>query len=384
MSQAAARPLNTRGSLADYQDFDDARPLSGQEAQNAWLIFGVLMAAMTSAYFNMLEFTSTFWAKDMYSHGWIVPLLAGYLFWLRSRSVVTLSNREWLIGGGIVAAFGALIWLNIANDGVLSKSVPLFESVFPHLAIWTATALFIYCLRSAPLYETTPLERWIGVGIVAVSLAARVWTAFYDFNLHERLTFIAALLGVCLIVGGLSMLRWAWPPILFLMFMFPLPSVLEGTLLMRLQMIASILSTWTLQLLGVSAARMGNTISIDSLAEPLEVAEACSGLRMLTIFGAFTVAMAMTIDRPWWDKLAIFVLGWVPIALASNVIRIVVTALLFMAFGQREEWLNKIIHDWAGFAMMPIGLGLLWIELAVLSRLTIPTDVEDYGGFATA
>ena len=31
------------------------------------------------------------------------------------------------------------------------------------------------------------------------------------------------------------------------------------------------------------------------------------------------------------------------------------TALLYMAFGQDTPWLNKLIHDWAGFAMMPIG-----------------------------
>jgi exosortase len=181
------------------------------------------------------------------------------------------------------------------------------------------------------------------------------------------------------------MFRWAWLPIGFLAFMFPLPSMLENTLLMKLQTYATIFSTWALQIMGVSAARQGNTINVDTLQEALEVAEACSGLRMLTIFGAFSVAIVMIIDRPWWDKL-ILLLSAIPIALASNVIRIVATALLYMAFGQDTPWLNKIIHDWAGFAMMPIGLGLLWIELAILSRLTIPIDADDFVpyGHATA
>jgi hypothetical protein len=55
-----------------------------------------------------------------------------------------------------------------------------------------------------------------------------------------------------------------------------------------------------------------------------------------------------------------------------------------MAFGQDNETLNKIIHDWAGFAMMPIGLGLLWIELAILSRLTVPAESDEFGGFGAA
>jgi exosortase len=165
--------------------------------------------------------------------------------------------------------------------------------------------------------------------------------------------------------------------------MYPLPSVLERTLLMKLQAYASIMSTYVLQTLGISAARVGNTISIDTLSEPLQVAEACSGLRMLTIFGAMSVALVMIIERPWWDKLVIL-LSAIPIALISNVVRIVSTALLYLAFGQETAWLNKIIHDWAGFLMMPIGLGLLWIELAILSRLTIPLETDEFVPFGAA
>ncbi len=319
MSQATIRPLNPRGSFADVSDFSDDQPLDAGSSKTAWIIFGALIAVLALAYSNMLAFTSTFWAKDMYSHGYIVPLFAAYLFWIRKR----------------------------------------------------------------PLVDAAPIERWVGVGVVAVSLIARVYAAYYDINLYERLSFISALLGVCLIVGGKSMLRWAGPALAFLLFMYPLPYVLEGSLLMWLQTRATILSTWTLQMLGVSAARTGNVISIDTLKEGLTVAEACSGLRMLTIFGAMSVALVMIIERPWWDKL-IILLSAIPIAVISNVIRIVTTALLFLAFGQETAWLNQIIHDWAGLAMMPIGLGLLWIELSILSRLTIPLESDEFASFGAA
>lgn len=319
MSTVAPRNLNPRGNFSDFSEFDDERQLSPEESQVAWLVYGCLTAAIVVAYENMIRFTATFWAKDMYSHGYIIPFFAAYLFWIRKR----------------------------------------------------------------PLRDSAPLDRWIGVGVVAASLGLRIFSAYYDYNNFERLSFIGALLGVCLIAGGRSMFKWAWLPIAFLAFMFPLPSMIENTLLMKLQTYASIFSTWTLQVLGVSAARQGNTINVDTLDEALEVAEACSGLRMLTIFGAMSVALVMIIERPWWDKL-IILLSAIPIALASNVIRIVATALLYMAFGQDTPWLNKIIHDWAGFAMMPIGLGLLWIELAILSRLTIPIDVDDFVPYGRA
>ena len=318
MSTASPSAAKSRG-FADVADFND-KPLSESASKAAWIAFAVLLALLTLAYGNMLAYTSTHWSKGLYSHGWIVPLIAAYLFWIRYQ----------------------------------------------------------------PLTEVPDLERWIGVALVGACLGLRVWAAFYDYNNPDRLSFLGALAGVCLIVGGKKMLFWAGPAMAFLIFMFPLPSVVENTVLMKLQTVATIMSTWTLQLLGVSAARGGNMLMIDTLEEPLQVAEACSGLRMLTIFGAMTVALVMIIERPWWDKLIIF-LSWIPIALVSNMIRIVTTALLLMAFGQETPWLTQIIHDWAGFAMMPIGLGLLWIELTVLSRLTVPLDeAGEYASFGAA
>ncbi len=319
MSQATPRQLKPRGAFADTADFGDEQPLDPSSAQMAWIVFGSLCVLLVLAYLNMLSFTATYWAKDMYSHGYIIPAFSAYLFWIRRK----------------------------------------------------------------PLTDAEPMDRWIGVGLVAASLGARVYAAYTDINALDRLSFIAALLGVCLIVGGRSMLRWAGPAILFLLFMYPLPYFLERGLLMKLQSYASIMSTYVLQTLGVSASRQGNVITVDTLTKPLQVAEACSGLRMLTIFGAMSVALVMIVERPWWDKLVIL-LSAIPIALVSNVIRIVTTALLNLAFGQETAWLDKIIHDWAGFAMMPIGLGLLWIELSILSRLTIPLDNEEFVPYGAA
>jgi exosortase len=300
-------------SFAFSDDFNESRPLNAAEAKTSWIVFGVLLAAIGAAYANMLQYTSTYWIKGLYSHGWIVPLIAAYLFSIRRK----------------------------------------------------------------PLVQPQEMDRWIGVAALVGALAVRVWASYYDYNNPDRLSFLVAILAVCLIVGGRSMLMWAGPALAFLVFMFPLPAIVENTLLMKLQTVASIISTFTLQMLGVGAARAGNVISIDSI-EDLTVAEACSGLRMLTIFGAMSVALVMIIDRPWWDKL-IILLSAIPIAIASNVVRIVSTGLLFLAFGQSSEWLKTLIHDWAGLAMMPIGLGLLWVELSILSRLTIPIDSGDFG-----
>jgi exosortase len=304
-------------SFAFDDSFGEERPLNEAESKVAWIVFGVLTALLVVAYEDMLRYTASYWNKGLYSHGWIVPMIAGYLFWIRRK----------------------------------------------------------------PLVEALNVDRWVGVGAIVAALAIRVWASYYDYNNPNRYSFLVALLAVCLIVGGRNMLMWAGPALAFLAFMFPLPAVIEQTMLMKLQTYASIASTYALQTLGVSAARQGNVISIDTLND-LTVAEACSGLRMLTIFFAMSVALVMIIDRPWWDRLIILPSA-VPIALVSNVVRIVTTGLLFLAFGQDTPWLSQIIHDWAGFAMMPIGLGLLWLELSILSRLTVPADEGDYASFGT-
>src|SRR5690606_22628541 len=101
-----------------------------------------------------------------------------------------------------------------------------------------------------------------------------------------------------------------------------------------------------------------------------------------TIFGAMSVALAMVIDRPWWDRLTILFFA-IPVALATNIIRITVTALLYMAFPESEA-LKQYVHDWAGLAMMPIAMGFLWVELQLLSNITVPIDSDDYATFSTA
>ena len=43
-----------------------------------------------------------------------------------------------------------------------------------------------------------------------------------------------------------------------------------------------------------------------------------------------------------------------------------------------NELIDHLIHDWAGLAMMPIALGLLGLELKILSMLTVPIETDEY------
>lgn len=326
------------------------------------LVLAGLVLSLILAYWDMFALTSAAWNEGLYSHGWIVPVFAVGLLWLRWQPLGSLPSNVRTIGAGLTAiavVIGALGWYFQSNQLSLIACVPGTFGVF--LAI------------GGPFGPVPTSERWIGLGLLAVGLAVRLWAAKYSVLPIDRLTFLPAIFGAFMLVGGLHAIRWAWPALGFLVFMFPLPTVLEVSVLNQLQRFASICSTFVLQTLGVAAMRTGNLIRIPGMEQPLTIADACSGLRMATIFGALAVAMVFLIERPWWDKF-IILLSAIPIALLVNIIRITVTGLLYMALGQDNHFVTKLAHDWAGLVMMPMALGFLWLELQILERLTVPVE----------
>ena len=271
------------------------------------IILGGLVMLLVLAYWDMFALTSAAWNEGLYSHGWLVPVFALALLWMR-----------WQPFGPVPAG-----------------------------------------------------ERWMGLALLAAGLSVRLFAAEYGVHPIDQLSFLPAIFGVFLLVGGMHVLRWAWPALFFLVFMFQLPTKIERPVLGGLQKFASMCSTFVLQTMGIAAFRQGNLISVPG-AE-LNIADACSGLRMATIFGAMAVAMVFLVERPWWDKFVIL-LSAIPIALLVNIIRITVTGLLYMMVGADNHFAQKLGHDWAGYFMMPLALGFLWLELQILERLTVPVD----------
>jgi exosortase len=275
------------------------------------ITLAVLTLLLVLAYLDSFALIMEEWSKPLYSHGYIVPIFALGLLWVRFQ----------------------------------------------------------------PFRPVPAVERWIGLGILVAGLSIRLAGIYFTSTPVDRYSFLICILGIFMLVGGWHTIRWAGPALGFLIFMFPLPSVLEQGVLWRLQTLASVGSTFVLQTLGVAAFREGNLIKVPGA--DLNIADACSGLRMLTIFGALAVAMVFLVERPWWDKF-IILLSAIPIALLVNIIRITVTGLLYMWVGQDNEFAKKLGHDWAGFFMMPLALGFLWIELQILERLTVPVEVAQY------
>jgi exosortase len=153
-----------------------------------------------------------------------------------------------------------------------------------------------------------------------------------------------------------------------LVLMLPLPNALNSLMAGPLQTLAAISSEKVLQAMGLPVLRQGNTLVVVTV--PLEVARACNGLSMLLTFVTLMVATVLTVDRerPMPERIALL-LSAIPIALIANIIRIIATAWAYHLFG--PIFGEKVAHTTAGFAMMPIGLVLVWLELRAFDWLIV-------------
>ena len=175
-------------------------------------------------------------------------------------------------------------------------------------------------------------------------------------------------------------LLWALPSLVYLPLAFQLPYQVEQALSLKLRAIATSGCNFVFQTLGLPSYTEGNVIVIGETR--LGVEEACSGLTMLLAFVALALAIALLYEsRPWIDRLMVF-LAAVPIAVLCNVIRIVVTGLVYHAGWQSLG--DLLIHDLAGWLMMPMALGLMWLMLKLIDWVTEPmarVSTEEALGF---
>ncbi len=265
-------------------------------------------------------------------------------------AAVLLGVLAWSYGTSLAALVAR--WWN-EPDYVYCFLVPLFSGFL----LW----------RRRGMMQFTPVQGIVwGIPLLLLAGAMRWASAYYYFALLDPMSLVPCLAGLALLVGGWKALAWAWPSIVFLVFMVPLPGFAAGLLSHPLQRIGTIASTYLIQMAGIPSFARGNVIVLPQTE--LGVVEACSGLRMMMLFVAVCAGVALVMKGSVLLRLVVL-LSAAPIALVANIARITGTGILYQFVdAEIADW---VFHDVAGFFMMPLAVVILWGEVELLLNLQL-------------
>jgi exosortase len=287
-------------------------------------------------------------------HSYIKTLIIGTLFCFLFRNEIQTIVKRWLTDGswshGFLIPIFSLYFVNRNKKEILSSA--LNDEFRPNYL----GLVFLIC------------------GIL-----------FYPLNIvHLRYGYlrpigmIATLGAVVLFLGGWRLLKYTWLPIVFLIFAVPLPRRYYVSLTMPMRHLAASVAAALLNLVGgMEAAVSGVVIDViykgQHLEPALNVAEACSGMRLLMAFLALGVAMAYLHPRPLWQRIVLLA-GTVPIAIFCNIVRVTITGFIYVLI--HPKYTQGIYHDTLGLAMLPLAFGLYGSLAWFMSSLFIEeTDV---------
>ena len=249
------------------------------------------------------------------------------------------------------------------------------------LVIPLIAGYFVYLKRdrlAATPFKTT----WIALVPIMFGTAWYVFTwlgppALRHHNLQGAGLTIT-LFGLVLLFVGFRAMVVLWFPLLYMcVFSQQISDKLMTYVTYPLQDITARGAHVCLNLIWIDTDRAGNILTVwdDGVARPLNIAEACSGMRMLMAFLALGVAMAYTGFKHLWQQVTLVLLA-IPTAIFVNVLRVVTLAILSL---YDTDFAAGDFHTFIGLLwLLPaflMYLGLMWI----LRHLVVEQEVPESG-----
>jgi exosortase D (VPLPA-CTERM-specific) len=176
---------------------NNSNPVLAKSPAALTLGFGIL-ALLLVVFWDGLALMASWWEREEYNHGYLIPLVALYLLWLR------------------------------ADD-----------------------------LRNADLKGS-----WTGLIFIAGGLFGLVLGELSSIYTIIQYAFLLTLFGVIVACIGWRGFRIVWVPFVYLIFMIPLPNFLYFNLSSELQLISSQLGVAVIRLFGISVFLEGNVIDL--------------------------------------------------------------------------------------------------------------------------
>ena len=285
--------------------------------------------------------------------------------------VFGLMTKKWLIVSGILGVL--FVWLfqqwfsyqfrvswENKEDWGHSLVIPLISAYI----LW----------QSRDLVSKTSTELfWPAIVPFLVGIHAYAYNLFFISNaMLQGFSMVLTLGSMVLFLTGPAMLRHAFLPILYLLLMVTIAESIMLQVTFKLQLLAS-QGSWLMlsligELAGFSVDLDGNRLDIMSSTgqiHPLNVAEACSGMRMVVAFYALAGAVALLGCTQWWQRIALVLLAG-PVAILMNMVRVTVLGLLTLV---DPNLASGDAHTLIGTILLVPSLGLFLGVVWTLNRI---------------
>jgi len=284
-------------------------------------------------------------------HSYIKILIIGVLFWWTFRYEIERIVFKWISdpswSHGFLIPFFSLYFINQRKKEILTlRSRPNYVGLF-----FLLCCLVFYILNmSIPSLRATYIR---------------------------QVLMVTTLGTIVFFLCGWQMVQYTWLAVFFLIFAIPLPQGYYIRLTMPMRKLAAVIATALLNLVGGLEASVSGVI-IDVFykgkhMEPaLNVAEACSGMRLLMAFLALGVAMAYLHYRPIWQRMVLLA-STIPIAIFCNIVRVTVTGFIHVFID--PKYAQGFYHDILGMGMLVLAFGLYYFIAWFMSNLFVEPKV---------
>lgn len=169
----------------------------------------------------------------------------------------------------------------------------------------------------------------------------------------QRTAFLMSFVGILWTLGGWTLVRALLFPLFLLTFMVRWPSIVYQQVTFPLQLLASRLAEYLLDVMNVPVLRDGNVLELAN--KRLSVVEACSGIRSLLSLSFLSLVFGYFFDTKVWMRWVLLV-ATIPIALLANAGRVTITAWLWE---NAPEIAAGVFHTIEGWIIFMIALLVL-------------------------
>jgi exosortase len=173
----------------------------------------------------------------------------------------------------------------------------------------------------------------------------------------EGYLMYACLLAVLYSVVGAAAMRQLWFPLLYLAFIFPPPETVVAAITNPLKVELSRVAVDLLSFLGYPIGSAGVRIYIAQYE--LLVAAACAGLNSIISLTAISLFYIYIRHQAEWRYALALVLLILPVALFSNLLRVLILILVTYYLGEAAA--QGFVHDFAGIVMFAVALGAMFV-----------------------